>query len=962
MVFMNRFFLFSVLICVVWNAPSAVAQSLQGVAQGEDHPFPEPYNSEPEKTSPMSAEEAAATAVLPPGFHCEVFASEPDVQQPIAMSFDSRGRLWVAECYTYSERPDRWVDDLRDRIIILEDTDGDGRADKRDVFWDRGVHLTSVANVDGGVYALCPPQLLFIADADGDDIPDGEPEVVLDGFEVDTVSHNVANGLKVGPDGWLYGRHGILSVSNVGLPGTPDSQRTLVNTAIWRYHPKRKSFEVFCNGGTNPWGMDWNADGQLFYTNTVIGHLWHAIPGAYYKRMYGAPPNPHVYEEIAHTADHYHWDTGSESWNTIREGLSDSTSALGGGHAHMGCMIYNGGVWPDEYRGSLFTCNLHGRRINRDTLEREGCGYVAHHANDFMLMKDPFFRGLDVIAGPDGQMWINDWSDTGECHDNTGLHRTSGRIYRVVYDGDKKGDAEPADIQWLTDRSKSGFGTEEINALLSSADEAKRAMGVRFLCEDLADEDSTVGRLVGVAATDASGLVRVEVAAGLQRLPLGRRLEVAAALCQRSEDLDDRQQSLMIWYGIEEAVVHHADDAVALAISAQIPKIVNLVARRLGESLDENPTAVESLLATTMTTGSATKRWEVLRGFGDGLRGRARADAPSNWDAVTAAVSRDGSKQEKSLVQELSLVFGDGRAREAVIALAFDQEADAASRRAAMNSLMRQPSEDLLPKLLEAVNDKIIAGEVVRALASYESPGVSVRLINRWKRSIVDRTAAIDSLVARKKHAFDLLEAIEAGNIPAAAISPYQARQIDNHGDQVLSKQLRKVWGNIRETPEAKKREVAKWKDALAPERIATADLVAGKATYIKQCSACHQLYGDGHPVGPNLTGSDRHNLDYLLGNIIDPSAVVPAAYRMSVFLLEDGRVLSGVVVSENENTLVVQTQQRAEEVDKASVTERKITDVSLMPDGIPAQLSESEFVNLVAYLMTKRPLASENE
>ena len=125
----------------------------------------------------------------------------------------------------------------------------------------------------------------------------------------------------------------------------------------------------------------------------------------------------------------------------------------------------------------------------------------------------------------------------------------------------------------------------------------------------------------------------------------------------------------------------------------------------------------------------------------------------------------------------------------------------------------------------------------------------------------------------------------------------------------------------------------------------------------MKQCATCHQLYGDGHPVGPNLTGSDRHNLDYLLGNMIDPSSVVPAAYRMTVFLLEDGRVLSGVVTTENENTISLQTQQRAEQFDKSMIAQRKATDVSLMPDGITSQLTETEIVNLVAYLMTKAPI-----
>lgn len=926
-----------------------------------DHRFPEPYNTEPERTSPMSAEEAALTAVLPEGFHCEVFASEPDVQQPIAMCFDERGRLWVAECYTYSENPGRWTDDLRDRILILEDTDGDGRADKRDVFWDEATRLTSIAKVDGGIYALCPPNLLYLSDVDGDDVPDGEPEIVLNGFEVDTTSHNVANGLKVGPDGWLYGRHGILSVSLVGTPSTPEELRTKINTAIWRYHPITQAFEVFCDGGTNPWGLDWNSDGQLFYTNTVIGHLWHGLPGGYYQRMFGSSLNPRVYEVIGHTADHVHWDTG-EKWSDINQGMSSSTSELGGGHAHMGCLIYKSGVWPEEYSGNLFTSNFHGRRINRDILERQGCGYVAHHGEDFMLMKDPFFRGLDVIAGPDGQMWINDWSDTGECHDNTGLHRSSGRIYRVVYDGPDRGKRTPDFEDWLTERASASFGKPNIESLLASENEAHRAMGVRFLCEDLANETDTIETLLSIAENDSSGLVRVEVAAGLQRLPVKDRIRVASPLCQREQDADDRQQPQMIWYGIEESVPVHPDQAVELAMVSQIPKVREWISRRLAESLDENPQVVEQLFTRAMRAETLNPLAEILQGIDAGLLGRSRANRPANWDAVVARVKQSGSVEENRLVRELSLVFGDGLARQTLMTLAFDQSADPAARRAALNTLMRQPTDELLPKLLASVNDRVLVSEVVRALAFFEAPGVSASLIGCWKGFPLDRDAAIDSLVARKQHARDLLDAVDSGTIPADAISPYQARQIHNHGDAELSSRLEELWGSVRESPEEKKQELERWKKVLTAERIAAAEVVAGKAIFIKQCSACHQLYSDGYPVGPNLTGGDRHNLDYLMSNMVDPSSVVAAAYRMSVFLLDDGRVLSGVVASENENALTLRTQQRPEEIDKKLIIERNASDVSLMPDGILTQLSESEVVNLVSYLMTKGPIATQRE
>ena len=185
--------------------------------------FPAIYDTE--KGAPMSAEEAAATMELPPGFKCLVFAAEPDVRQPIGIAWDARGRLWVAENYTFAENPMRWDTKLRDRLIILEDKDGDGKHDGRKVFWEGGSYLTSVETGYGGAWVLHNGTLSFIADKNGDDTPDGEPEVLLDGFNVKTIGHNIVNGLRWGPDGWLYGRHGITDTSAVGAPGTPLEKR-----------------------------------------------------------------------------------------------------------------------------------------------------------------------------------------------------------------------------------------------------------------------------------------------------------------------------------------------------------------------------------------------------------------------------------------------------------------------------------------------------------------------------------------------------------------------------------------------------------------------------------------------------------------------------------------------------------------------------------------------------------------
>ncbi|HMJ92045.1 MAG TPA: PVC-type heme-binding CxxCH protein, partial [Candidatus Acidoferrum sp.] len=262
-------------------------------------------NTQNPRDKPLSPQEALKKIALPPGFNATLFAAEPDVMQPIGFDFDDRGRLWVVEAFSY---PDNKPEN-RDRILIFTDKDGDGRFDERKVFLTNGVHLSGIAIGFGGVWVTSSPNLLFYSDRNGDDVPDEKPQVILDGWTL-KAQHNMVNGVVWGPDGWLYGRHGITAPSFVGKPGTPEHQRTRVSCSIWRYHPLRGIFEVVANGTTNPWGLDWDDYGQPFFSNNVIGHFWHLVPGAHYKRMFGEDPNLYTYQLMDQCADHLHWSGG----------------------------------------------------------------------------------------------------------------------------------------------------------------------------------------------------------------------------------------------------------------------------------------------------------------------------------------------------------------------------------------------------------------------------------------------------------------------------------------------------------------------------------------------------------------------------------------------------------------------------------------------------------------------------
>ena len=906
-----------------------------------DAEFPAIFNTEKTPGGPMPAAEVARTMELPPGFSCKVFAAEPDVQQPIAMAWDARGRLWVAECYTYAENPARWDTSLRDRIVIFEDTDNDGHFDKRTVFWDEGVRLTSIELGNGGVYALCAPNLIFIPDKNGDDKPDGAPEVLLDGFNFKTVGHNIVNGLRWGPDGWLYGRHGISDTSSIGAPGTAGKDRTRMNCGIFRYHPGTRKFEVVLNGGTNSWGHDWDANGELFWINTVIGHLFHGIPGAYYDRMFGTHLNPHVYETIAQTADHYHFDQGKEKWADIKKGMSSKTDELGGGHAHVGCMIYNGGSWPKEYAGRLLTCNLHGNRINTDILQREGNGFVAKHGADFMKSKDKWFRGIELSTGPDGSVFVIDWSDAGECHDSDGVHRTSGRIYKIVYGKDEPArtfDLSKMDDTALAKEAAAHPGNNWWPRMIARVRADRGAQPLEPKLPQLADANSN------------DSLVRLHTASAMQRLPLDARFPFAIALAAHAEDANDRQQPLMIWFGIEPAIAAHPDQAIALAMSSKIPTVRRLVTRRLTEEIERTPDPVDALLAAALKSGNADAREDIVRGMGGALKGFRQVAKPAHWDDFVKALGA----QQADIVRNVSLVFGSGRAVEEIIALIKDGHGDANARLSAFDSLMRNAKPEHFAIARSMISDKVLGTAARLGLAKFSDGDVPKSLLTNWPdRSQEWRAANVTTLASRAAWAKELLTFAEKNPTVRGDITPIHARQIRSLGDEAVNKQLTKVWGELHDTPEAKKQEIAKWRSLLTAAALAQGDASKGRALFTTVCAACHKMYGDGAAIAPELTGSDRRNLDYLLENIVDPSAVVPADYRIAIVKLKDGRTLSGVIPEQNDRTVTVQTPAERVSFLRSDIAEMQQLSQSFMPEGLLTALGEENVKHLIAYLMS---------
>lgn len=587
---------------------------------------------------PVPPQRAPGLMKLPEGFHASLVAGEPDLVKPIAMALDDRGRLWVVESHSYP----KWLKDGqpgkgKDRVLIFEHDHKTGRFHSAKVFLDNGTNLSGIALGHGGVWLTAVPNLIFIPVKPGEDRPAGPARVVLDGWDL-SARHNVVNGLIWGPDGWLWGLNGILSNSLVGAPGTPVNKRVRFNCGVWRYHPIRRTFEVVAHGTTNPWGLDFDDHGEAFITNCVIKHLFHVVPGAHLVRMFGQDMEPHSYKLLESIADHIHWAGGS--WTSSRGGKGEH-SAAGGGHAHAGAMIYLGDNWPERYRNRVFMCNIHGNRINMDELRRRGSGYVALHGEDFLLAQHDWFRALNLLYGPDGGVFINDWHDTGECH-NYEVTQPAGRIFKVLYGkprpitvdlsreedlqlverqlhrndwyvrharrllqersgrGELSARVQPAlqrlfkEEREVTRRLRAlwalhaiGATTEEfLSRALDDRQPEIRRWAVRLLGDYGAPSPAVVRRWTTLAKEESDASVRLALASGLQRLPLEQRWELGAALASRAEDAQDAYLPLMIWYGIEPLAATDAQRAARLLASTRIPLVRQYLARRIAVSAE----------------------------------------------------------------------------------------------------------------------------------------------------------------------------------------------------------------------------------------------------------------------------------------------------------------------------------------------------------------------------------------
>lgn len=956
---------------------------------------------------------------MPAGFRVTLAAAEPDVRQPIAITFDDRGRLWVAESYSYNGS--KFTDDRHDRILIFEDTTGDGVLDRRKVFYDGLTHLTGLQLGFGGVWITAPPHVAFIPDRDHDDVPDSDPVVHLDGWSL-KAEHNSVNGLTWAPDGWLYGRHGIKQPSLVGRPNDPSESRIELSCSIWRYHPTRQVFEVVADGTINPWGIDFDDHGHGFFTTSVVEHLWHLVPGAHYERWKnrGVHPEPFVYEAMTATSDHLHW--GSGTWDKAGR-MAEGNHEFGGGHSHCDAMIYLGDRWPDRYRGSLFTSNIHGRRINRDrlvrattqggdgSLNKPGGPFRGVHGDDFLRADDPWFRAVSMEYGPDGDVYLTDWSDNGECHDRDGVHRTSGRIYKITWGEPKHVEINLASASndqlvkyqlhkndWfvrharrlLQERAASGQDMSDVHAKLrqlfashpdvtrklralwalystdgadsrwligqlKSDSEHIRSWATRLLVDALSPDEAVVKALSHLAGEEHSWLVRMELASALRRLPVADRFNLATPLASGSVPSDPNVDR-MIWYAIEPAVVDNPPRALAFATAAS-QRLRQWTARRLTE---DSRDSIALLFAAAERAKKPMVIADLLQGFIDSLES---VDTGMILESVrTVVMSLIDHDDERVRIPTLTVAaaIGDEAAVQRIQQVLHDSRQDDASRLAALTGLVNRRASGLADDLRQLIAAGQLTTATLHASRGVNDAGLLQAILTRYSEMSSDeRSAAVEVFVGRVENADLLMSAIERKQIPASDISATQARHIAALKNQSLLKRLESAWGTVRRSSADRLRRIKELEESLTPGGLSQADLANGCDLFRKTCSGCHRLFGDGRTIGPELTGANRRNLHYLVSNIVDPSAAVPADFRQATVVTVTGRVITGAVSQRTASAVIIQTANGEVRLRSDDVDELTMSPQSMMPDGLLDKLSINQTRDLIAWLMSEGAVAA---
>ncbi|HCS52081.1 PVC-type heme-binding CxxCH protein [Rubinisphaera sp.] len=698
----------------------------------------------------LSAEEAVKKMVVPEGFSVEIVAKEPDVVNPIGMAIDEKGRFWITESFEY---PRKSPGPGKDRIKVLEDTDGDGQVDKTTIFAE-GLNIPSgIAVGHGGVWVANAPDLLFMQDTDGDLKADKIEKVVTGFGRTDT--HELPNSLTWGTDGWLYGLNGVFNYCDVVYtPENPNFREGQpgwkFTCALFRVHPRTREFQIFAEGTSNPWGIAINEDGEFFLSACVIDHLWHIAETAYYIRQ-GGPYPPHTWP-MRSIVNHKHQKA-----------------------AFCGITWFDSEAYPEMYRKVLYMGNIHGGCINNDLVEQDGATYKGRphpgfpapagafeHETvrkigegkdaklaDFLTANDAWFMPVVQKTGPDGCLYILDWYDRYHCYqdanaDPEGIERSKGRLYRVVYKGHEhkkfpdlgaKSDQQLIDL--LDDSNI--FIRETAQRLLQERNDVETS---KQLIEIVLNAEGTLSRKQRTALFALSGF-------DLHKDYDDNRAETVIRKLGQHEDPFARMQGLRICQqliersktsGPHDLLINEEAMAGLEDESAQVRRQAIILTTRLHEQYLPYVNFVEPLVKSMSLSGNDQMAmhllWNACRAFENRL--------PAQQGAILTAIANSPEALKTPGIMPLV----DGLANLTVGNHNYKQIAATLQQL----ELNHSPSAELARKLISSLSEKVQTGEIsgdrYNQLKTELSP-VLARLNN--EASIINETTVLSALLGNEQ-------------------------------------------------------------------------------------------------------------------------------------------------------------------------------------------------------------------
>jgi putative heme-binding domain-containing protein len=773
-------------------------------------------------------------------------------------------------------------------------------------------------------------------------------------------------------------------------------------------------FEIFAHGGSNQWGLDFNDAGHLFMTHCrsywgaggvtyVIrnGHFWNQTNSNYAPFVSNAAPDEfrHLRNFLPASARYDNGEGGAGK---------PGTRAVYGGHSPVGTMIYLGDNWPEIYRDRLFNHNLHGHQVNHVVNVRQGSAYESLHGGyDLLYAPDPVYVPVDLQYGPDGAVYVIDWVDRQHCHNPRGetWDRTNGRVYRISWGATYRtvrvdlGTMTDAELVALQSRANRWYGrtarrllqeraaagrldpqvvgvlreqvsaadpqtalaalwtlhvTEnlqpaQVDVALGHMDDVVREWAVRLTTEIPGQPAVAAETLADLAVSDRSPMVRLSLASALPALPEEDRWRIGSALAAHGEDAADRFVPGMIWYGLATVVESDVARAMQLAQSTPLASLQDAIHWYLSRR-PAGRDALSQRISATTDDAAAARLLNLLR---FGLQHESRLLQPKDWSKVQQRFAAGGPQ---TLCDELSAVFGDEAVLTEMRTRLADEAAPVNTRLDALSILRRVGDSQAGELYVRLLDNPQLRPQIIPHLGRTPDDAAAHKLLAQFNTlDDGDKTAALSVLTSRADFALALLQAVDSRQFDKQHLTALQIRQMHNLGHNDVNRLLEKVWGKVGGSSEEMRTMVAKLRNTYTTAPLWAYSEERGRALYQKNCAACHPLDGSTVPLGPGLAAAWRNGLDYFLENVVDPNAVVGENYRLTLIVTTSGTIVSGLLDSETDTAVVLRTAEKTVTVPKSEIEERKLVNESLMPTGLLDKLSETETIELLKFLTSKR-------